>query len=67
MTFPKVRHLLIAGLIGFAVVFSTGCASFTGAVLKNFKPDQRKEYRDGLEQATDAYDGLYDRDGQPLD
>lgn len=44
----------------------TGCASLTEGALQYFEPEQRAEYRDGLEQATEAYDTIYDRDGHEI-
>ena len=63
----KLVKLCSLGLILSSLALSSGCATITKEALKNFKPEHRKEYRDGLEDATNAYDGLYDRDGMPIE
>lgn len=53
-------------LILVTMLSLTGCASLTEGALQYFEPEQRAEYRDGLEQATEAYDTIYDRDGHEI-
>ena len=65
MKFIALVVLMIAGFVG------TGCATViemsTPAALAQLNDNQRSDYRDALDTAATVYDGLYDRDGKPLE
>ena len=49
--------------VALLLAFSSGCATVTKEALKHFEPEQRAEYRDGLDTMAESYDSIYDRDG----
>jgi len=70
--------LILASLVTAVMLFGTGCSTLlmgvvTEEALDGMEPGSRAGYRtgmdvadEGLHSAMDAYDKLYDRDGNPI-
>lgn len=64
MRYAFIPMLVFAGLMSCSCATIIKFASKEG--LKDMPPTTRAEYRNGLDIAAEAYDGLYDREGMPL-